>query len=217
MRINRYIAQATGLSRRAADAAISAKAVTINGESATLGTNVHHGDQVHLKGKLIKPPVLTQTILLNKPVGFVCSRNGQGSQTIYDLLPKDLHHLKPVGRLDKDSSGILLMTNDGQLAHKLAHPGFRKDKTYRVRLNRPLQPADQLKIGQGVQLTEGLSALELKQLKSPMEWQVTMHEGRNRQIRRTFEAVGYTVSKLERTEFGPYKLQQLAKQKYIIL
>ncbi len=217
MRINKFIAAATGLSRRAADEAISQKHVTINDQLAKLGDNVHDGDIVKVHGKLLRPARQTVSILLNKPVGYVCSRNGQGSRTIYDLLPPDYQHLKSVGRLDKDSSGVLLMTNDGQLAHGLAHPGSQKEKRYQIELNKPLQPADQVAIERGVPLTDGLSSLGLDRQADDRHWQVTMHQGRNRQIRRTFEHRGYTVTKLERTHFGPYRLDQIGQQRFIEL
>lgn len=215
MRINKYIALATGLSRRAADQAITEKRVTINGQPVTLGANATQADQVRLNGKLLHLPSTPQTILLNKPVGYVCSRNGQGSRTIYELLPKDLQHLKPVGRLDKDSSGVLVLTNDGNFAHQLAHPAFLKEKCYQVELNKPLHPADQATIEKGVRLTDGPSALGLTIGTDGRHWQVTMHQGRNRQIRRTFEAKGYKVIKLERTQFGPYTLQQIGTQRFV--
>lgn len=217
MRINRYIAQATGLSRRAADAVIGEKRVTINGQPASLGTNVQEDDEVLLNGRPLKLPTATQSILFNKPIGYVCSRKGQGSRTIYELLPESLHQLKPVGRLDKDSSGVLLLTNDGDLAHRLAHPGFQKEKHYRLTLNKPLEPNDQAKVLKGVQLIDGPSQLGLKPGHTVSEWEVVMHEGRNRQIRRTFEALGYIVTTLERTKFGPYSLDQLGNQRFIFL
>lgn len=217
MRINKYVAAATGLSRRAADSAISQKRVTINGVPASLGANVNPDDTVLLGIKTLHLPASAQTILLNKPVGYVCSRDGQGSRTIYDLLPKDLHQLKPVGRLDKDSSGILVMTNDGDFAHRLAHPGFQKEKRYRVSLDKPLRPADQTAIEEGVPLSDGPSRLELKIGDNANHWQVTMSEGRNRQIRRTFEAGGYQVTVLERIQFGPYNIDQIGNQRFITL
>jgi 23S rRNA pseudouridine2605 synthase len=215
MRINKYIAAATGLSRRAADAAISQKQVTINDQPASLGSNVNPGDIVRLKGRTLVAAQITQSILLNKPVGYVCSRDGQGSRTIYDLLPPELHKLKSVGRLDKDSSGLLLMTNDGQLAHHLAHPGSQKEKIYLATLNKALQPSDQVAIERGVQLIDGLSSLGLERKGGDgKQWQVTMHQGRNRQIRRTFDARGYTVTKLQRIQFGEYSLDDLKTGEY---
>src|ERR1700750_464886 len=118
MRINRFIALATGLSRRAADQAIAEGRVAVNGIPPQPGQQIKSSDSVTLDRLPITPVVNTVTIILNKPVGYVCSRDGQGSKTVYDLLPPELRHLKPVGRLDKDSSGLLLMTNDGKLAHE---------------------------------------------------------------------------------------------------
>ncbi len=205
MRINKFVALASGLSRRAADAAISEGRVVVNGDTPSAGQQISPSDVVTLDGQ----PIYTNgikpvTIMLNKPAGYVVSRDGQGSPTIYELLPTDYQVLKPVGRLDKDSSGLLLLTNDGQMAHELTHPSFAKTKVYEVQLNKSLIPADQLKIEHGVQLEDGLSALKLTG--SGDDWTVRMHEGRNRQIRRTFAALGYTVTKLHRTHFGDHKL-----------
>jgi pseudouridine synthase len=155
--------------------------------------------------------------MLHKPVGYVCSRNGQGSQTIYQLLPSELQQLKPVGRLDKDSSGLLILTNDGGLAHELMHPGFQKTKQYTIRLNQPLQPLHhQIITHYGIQLEDGRSRLQLERQTegNDYEWHVTMREGRNRQIRRTFAALGYTVTNLHRTHFGNYTLGELKTGHY---
>ena len=149
--------------------------------------------------------------MLNKPEGYVCSRTGQGSTTIYELLPKHYADLKPVGRLDKDSSGLILLTNDGNLANQLTHPSFRKTKIYEVTLDKPLTKTAQNKIEKGVQLDDGISQLNIKKIQNRYDRKffVFMREGRNRQIRRTFGALGYKVVKLHRTGFGPYKLDGL--------
>lgn len=152
--------------------------------------------------------------MLNKPAGYVCSRDGQGSRTVYDLLPPEMRALKPVGRLDKDSSGLLLLTNDGDLANNLTHPRYNKEKTYVVELHEPLSEPDRRKIGQGVKLEDGISKLQIKN-PAGKSFTVVMSEGRNRQIRRTFEALGYTVTKLHRTKFGPYALENLGPGKLI--
>jgi len=219
MRINKYLAQATGMSRRAADTAIAEKRVKINGKPIVLGQAVEANDKVTLDDKLLTLDTSTQTILLNKPVGYVCSRDGQGSKTIYDLLPEELHHLKPVGRLDKDSSGLLLMTNDGDLAHKLTHPSFEKTKVYEIKLDKELTSDDFEKIThEGVQLEDGLSKFDLDYINDKnFEWKVNMHEGRNRQIRRTFEALGYKVIHLHRTHFGSLKLGKLQSSKFVLV
>jgi len=215
MRINVFIAKATGLSRRAADQAILEGRVAANGRRAEAGQQVSSADTITLDGRPVSGSDRAMTIMLNKPAGYVVSRAGQGSRTIYDLLPAEYHRLKPVGRLDKDSSGLLLLTSDGQLANQLTHPRYNKTKLYEVELDKPLTVADKKAIEQGVELEDGPSALQLKALESNQKsWQVVMSEGRNRQIRRTFAARGYTVAGLYRTNFGGYNLGELPKGKY---
>jgi len=207
MRINKYVASATGMSRRAADAAIAESRVAINNQQAQMGQDVMPNDSVTLDGSLITPDVKMVTLILNKPVGYVVSREGQGSKTVYDLLPSEYHHLKPIGRLDKDSSGLLLLTNDGELANELTHPRYAKTKLYEIELDKALEPLHQQMIADhGIRLEDGQSKMRLEKLESDKRWRVTMQEGRNRQIRRTFAALGYQVTKLHRTHFGSYTL-----------
>lgn len=210
MRINQFIAQATGMSRRAADKAIEDGKVLVNQEPAQTGQQIDSvNDTISLDRTVLGLPESPQTILLHKPVGYVCSRDGQGSKTIYDLLPPELHQLKPVGRLDKDSSGLLLLTNDGKLAHELTHPSFQKKKIYEIELDKPLAPEDKSRIEEGVPIDNYMSSLRLtasENSKPKTVWIASMSMGRNRQIRRTFEALGYKVTKLHRTQFGPYEL-----------
>jgi 23S rRNA pseudouridine2605 synthase len=218
MRINKFIASATGISRRAADAAIEQTRVLVNDQPPSAGQDIGSTDTVTLDGRVISPQVKTTTIMLNKPVGYVCSRAGQGSQTIYDLLPSELHQLKPIGRLDKNSSGLLLLTNDGQLAYELTHPTHQKLKVYDVTLDKPLQPLHRQMISDyGVTLDDGQSKLALERIEGETSWRVTMHEGRNRQIRRTFAALGYEVRELHRITFGGYSLNELASGEYSIV
>jgi len=215
-RLNKFIADSTGMSRRAADAAIDEKRVRVNGAFPVQGTRITDADSVTLDGKPVAPLTI-QTLIFNKPVGYVVSRDGQGSSTIYDILPKKFQHLKPVGRLDKDSSGLLVLTNDGALAQELTHPRNQKVKLYEVELDKPLAPLHRQMISDmGIQLEDGPSRLGLdrKHEGSDTTWIVTMHEGRNRQIRRTFSALGYTVTTLHRTQFGPYSLGDLTSGKF---
>lgn len=203
------------MSRRAADRKVAERRVMVNGAPPSSGYSVQKDDTVTLDGKIISPGSTTTIIMLNKPVGYVCSRDGQGNKTIYQLLPESLHHLKPVGRLDKHSSGLLLMTDDGQLAYKLTHPKFQKLKKYKIALNKDLTEKDFDKITkQGVMLDDGLSKFALDPINNQnKEWKVEMREGRNRQIRRTFESLGYNVVKLHRTHFGEYTLGPLQSGK----
>lgn len=217
VRLNKYLALHAGLSRRAADELIEKGRVTINGETAIIGARVLAGDDVRISDK----PVATQTelryIMLHKPVGYVCSRRQQGdSPTIYSLLPESDHTLKPVGRLDRDSSGLILLTNDGDFALQMTHPSYSKTKKYDVTLDKPLEPLHQQMISDfGIDLDDGKSRLTLeRQTDDRLNWTVIMSEGRNRQIRRTFTALGYTVMKLHRTDFGSYTLGHLAPGDY---
>ncbi len=219
MRINKYIARATGLSRRVADKAVEQGNVLVNGVPGVAGQEIAENDEVMLGGTIIRFVEQSQTITLNKPTGYVVSRDGQGSKTIYELLPPELHHLKPIGRLDKDSSGLLLLTNDGQLAQELTHPKYRKTKIYEVTLSTPLQPLHRQMISDnGLQLHDGLSRLQLERLRDgdDKSWRITMHEGRNRQIRRTFAALGYGITRLHRTHFGNYTLGNLPNSQHKI-
>lgn len=201
------------MSRRVADEAIRSGRIRVGNNGGGIGQTVDENiDQVYLDGQLLVPFVHT-TILFNKPVGYVTSRDGQGSKTIYDLLPPKLHHLKPVGRLDKDSSGLILLTNDGKLAAELTHPSHQKKKVYEVGLDQPLSELHRLAIEAGVELDDGISRFKIQQLTNN-KLVITMREGRNRQIRRTFEALGYTVAHLHRTTFGPYKLRNLSPGNY---
>lgn len=215
IRLNKFLALQLGISRREADILIDSQTVTINGQAASLGAQMSPTDHIAVASKTIaSTPVKHRYILLNKPTGYVCSRRPQGATpTIYSLLPANLHNLKPVGRLDKDSSGLLLLTNDGDWAFRMTHPKFTKTKVYRVRLDRDLEPLHQQMISDfGVNLPDGHSQLTLMRLTdNRREWQVTMSEGRNRQIRRTFAALGYTVTKLHRTNFGNYTLDGIKR------
>lgn len=217
MRINKYIASASSLSRRSADAAVAAGRVQVNGQTAEQGTAVTETDVVTLDGRVLTPAVSVTTIIFNKPVGYVCSRDGQGSSTIYDILPAEYQRLNPIGRLDKDSSGLLLLTDDGQLAQQLSHPKYEKTKVYEVTLDHPLPPLSrQIIADHGVMLEDGRSQFQLERMHEGDDkaWRITMHEGRNRQIRRTFSALGFTVTKLHRTHFGHYTLGTLQSGKY---
>jgi 23S rRNA pseudouridine2605 synthase len=204
MRINRYIAHSTGISRRTADQAIAGDRVRLNNTSPQPGADVGEHDVVTLDGNVLTLPEHFQTIVLNKPVGYVVSRDGQGSPTIYELLPPELLTLKPVGRLDKDSSGLLLLSDDGELTQALTHPSNQKKKVYIVKLDKALTNKAVQAIVVGVPLEDGPSKLELKGEGS--SWVVTMHEGRNRQVRRTFAYLGYNVMSLHRIRFGDYAL-----------
>lgn len=220
LRLNKHLALQLGISRREADNVIDQKKVTINGKTATLGARFIDGDKIIVDGKELKGKTAYQCIALNKPVGYVCSRRQQDDNpTIYDLLPESYRHLKTVGRLDRESSGLILLSNDGDFTFRMTHPSFFKVKKYNVRLESSLAPLHQQMISDyGVSLEDGTSRLQLERLnneKDRKNWIVTMHEGRNRQIRRTFGSLGYTVTKIHRTDFGNYTVEGIAPGKFI--
>ena len=222
LRLNKFLAERLGVSRREADDLIVAGKILINQAPAQLGSRIDKNDKVCYNGKII--PFQTDFLYLafNKPVGYVCSRRNQGtSPTLYTLLPKKYQHLKTVGRLDKDSSGLILLTNDGDFAFKMTHPKFRKNKIYEVELDKPLEPLHQQMISShGVEIGDGVSRFKVLKATStgPVEkYTVILTEGRNRQIRRTFAALGYRVTKLHRVQFGPYELGGLKAGEYVII
>lgn len=218
VRLNKFLAERLGLSRRQADDAIAAGKVLVNEKTAVLGARIDKNDKVCYNGKIVPISVGYIYLGLNKPVGYVCSRRRQGEfPTIYEILPKKYQDLKTVGRLDKDSSGLILLTNDGDFAFRMTHPGFAKIKVYEVKLDHALEPLHQQMIADfGVNLPDGVSKLGLERLTDDRKhWRVVMSEGRNRQIRRTFGALGYTVVKLHRTDFGPYQLNDLPAGEFI--
>ncbi len=216
-RLNKYLAFHLGLSRREADTLISAGRVVVAGKTAILGGRVDDDQLVEVDHKRVIPKTAFTYLAFYKPIGYVSSRKQQGDiPTLYSLLPKEYHQLKPVGRLDKESSGLLLLTDDGDFAFHMTHPKFYKVKTYKVSLSAPLEPLHQQMISDyGIHLEDGPSKLSLeRQDDSRKNWDVTMHEGRNRQIRRTFSALGYDVTTLHRVSFGPFTLGHLQPGHY---
>ena len=217
-RLNKLLALQLGVSRREADDMIDAGRVTIDDKTAPLGARVVGDAVVKVDGKPAKSTPAFVYIALNKPVGYVCSRKAQGENpTIYELLPEDLHSLKPVGRLDKHSSGLILLTNDGDFAHRMTHPKFSKVKLYRVELDKPLEPLHQQMISDyGIEIGDGTSKLGLERINDERtKWTITMSEGRNRQIRRTFAALGYETVSLHRNSFGKFSDAGIARGTFV--
>lgn len=212
-RLNKLLALHLGISRRSADELIKEGKVTVEGRTAELGQQIGENETVMVNGISIQRQTSLVYIALHKPPGYVCSRRSQDeTPTVYTLVPSEFHGLKLVGRLDKDSSGLLLLTNDGNFAHRMTHPKFHKQKTYEIALNKNLEPLHQQMIhDHGIDLADGKSRLLLEKIdnNSRKKWRVLMHEGRNRQIRRTFEALSYHVVQLHRTHFGDFSLDRL--------
>ena len=219
IRLNKFLAERLGVSRREADDLIAAKRIFIDGKPAELGARIDKNNKVCYNEKIIPFETDFLYIAFNKPVGYVCSRRAQGvAPTLYDLLPKKYRKLKTVGRLDKDSSGLILLTNDGDFAFQMTHPKFHKEKIYEVELDRPLEPLHQQMISDyGIMLDDGPSKFIVVKASQQNLYIVKLSEGRNRQIRRTFAALGYKVTALHRTQFGKYQLSGLAPGKCVII
>lgn len=218
VRLNKLLAESLGVSRREADDLIASGKVSVDGKVARLGQRVDFSEKVCYNGSVVSFLTAHTYLAMNKPAGYVCSRKRQGEvPTIYELLPEKYHDLKTVGRLDKDSSGLILLTNDGDFAFQMTHPKFVKTKVYKVELDRVLEPLHQQMIADfGVDLPDGKSKLGLERLDDGRKnWRVEMHEGRNRQIRRTFGVLGYTVTGLRRLSFGKYELSGLPEGEFV--
>jgi 23S rRNA pseudouridine2605 synthase len=211
VRLNRYLAQCGVASRRAADELIAGGFVSINGDIVRkLGTTVQAADRVEVKGKAVAPPLEATYLLLHKPSGVVTTMNDpEGRRTVADLLP-DSRRVVPVGRLDYATTGVLLLTDDGDLAHRLLHPRYGVDKTYRAAIAGRLSPADVGRLSEGISLgdfrTSGAQVRVVAKQRDRSIVDITIHEGQNRQVRRMLEALGHPVLALTRTRFGPLRL-----------
>jgi len=205
------------MSRREADKLIAGGKIAVNNQPARVGQIINEDDVIKLNGKKLELKFEKILLMLNKPAGYICSRKGQGSKTIYNLLPQKYHHLKPVGRLDKDTSGLLLITNDGELANKLAHPRYQKEKVYHAALDKPLAKNGVHRLLKGVKLGDGLSKFVSLKLLNNKTYEVKIAEGRNRQIRRSFAFLGRKVITLRRVRVGKYRLGSLGSGEYVLL
>jgi 23S rRNA pseudouridine2605 synthase len=212
LRLNRFLAAAGVGSRRHCDELIAAGRVTINGQSCRdFSVQPTERDHVKVDGKLVhlERPLY---ILLNKPAGFVCTRRDPHSHdTIFDLLPAKFPRLFHVGRLDAQSEGLLVLTNDGRLAQELSHPRHKIEKEYEVTLDRPWDQALAPKLLRGVFLDGRRAQISRVQPIGSAQVRATLHQGINRQIRRMFYEIGYEVKRLVRTRIGDMRLGDLPR------
>jgi len=208
MRLNAYLARAGVASRRGADELIKAGRVTVNGEPGELKTFVGANDVVSLDGERLQPQELAY-VLLHKPAGVVTTaRDPQGRRTVVDLVDHPVR-VVPVGRLDADTTGALLLTNDGDLAHRLAHPRYEVDKVYEVEVEGELDDAALARLRDGVDLDDGRTAPAQARHLGPTTLELAVHEGRKHQVKRMLAAVGHPVTRLHRSRYAGLDLEGL--------
>jgi 23S rRNA pseudouridine2605 synthase len=216
MRLNAYLARSGVASRRKADELIKAGRVSVNGEPGQLNTFVRTGDRVEVDGREVSAQPLAY-LLLHKPVGLVTTASDpQGRPTVVELVPGDVR-VVPVGRLDVDTTGALLLTNDGELAHRLAHPKYEVEKVYEAEVEG--EPSDETlrRLARGLKLEDGVTApAEVRRL-GPSTIELSIHEGRNRQVRRMLEAVGHPVRALHRSLYAGLTVESLAPGEWRLL
>ncbi len=219
MRINKFLADKGVASRRHADEMILAGRVTINGVVAALGASVEEGDEVAVDEEVLTlAEKKEEYYLMNKPKGVVCTvSDDRGRKTVMDLLPEGVGRVFPVGRLDYATEGLLILTNDGDLAYRLTHPLTEIPKTYMAKIEGTLTEKDLNPIRSGVELdgvlTKKCKAHIVETNKAYTKVHVTITEGRNRQVRRMFESIGRTVELLRRVSIGQLKLTGLDRGK----
>lgn len=207
IRLNKYLSNAGVCSRREADVLIQTGVISVNGEIVTeLGYKIKPGDVVQYDGETINAET-KRYVLLNKPKGFITTMDDPfGRKTVMGLVRKACRErIYPVGRLDRDTTGLLLFTNDGDLAKKLTHPKHRANKIYHVELNKPVKKEDLERLLSGIDLEDGRTTFEVAEYVKDGDFRevgVELHSGKNRIVRRMFEAMGYEVVKLDRVQFA---------------
>lgn len=215
MRINKFLADQGIASRRHADEMIEMGRVTVNGKIATLGMTISEKDKVSVDGNLIEVTEKQELYyVMNKPKGVVCTvSDDRGRKTVMDLLPEGLGRLFPVGRLDYDTEGLLILTNDGDLSYRLTHPKNEVPKTYMARIEGTMTEKELNPIRSGVELdgilTKKCKAHIVETHKDYTKVHITITEGKNRQVRRMFESIGRTVAFLKRVSIGKLTLSGL--------
>jgi 23S rRNA pseudouridine2605 synthase len=208
VRLNAYLARAGVASRRKADELIKAGRVTVNGEPGQLNTFVESRDVVEVDGRRVDKQPLTY-LLLNKPAGTVTTaRDPQGRRTVVELVPRE-PRVVPVGRLDAETTGALLLTNDGELAHRLAHPRYGVEKTYVVEVEGRPDEAALRQLESGVDLEDGRTAPARVVRLATNRLELTIHEGRNRQVRRMLGTLGHPVQTLHRSVYAGLTVEGL--------
>lgn len=219
MRINKYLAASGVASRRECDRLIEEGKVLVNGKKAALGLEVNDDDEVFVNGNKVVIQK-NEYYILNKPKGYICSvSDDKGRKTVMDLMPKNVGRIYPVGRLDYDSEGLLIMTTDGELAQKLTHPSNEVPKTYLVKIEGTCTEADLNPIRSGIEIDGGYVTKKCKAHivetnKAYTKIHITITEGKNREVRKMFAAIGKEVTLLKRIKIGELTLRGLDRGAY---
>lgn len=214
MRINKFLSENGIASRRAADKLIEEGRVTVNGAAARLGDDVQYTDVVTVDGQTVGHSTKLVYYVMNKPKGYVCTvKDDKGRKTVMDLLPPDAPRVVPVGRLDYDTEGLLILTNDGALTYRLTNPKNEIPKTYTARIEGGVTEAQLNRIRPGIEidgrLTKKCKIKIVETNKNYTKIHITITEGRNREIRKMFEAIGKNVDFLKRISIGQFELHGL--------
>ena len=219
IRLNKYIASSGLCSRREADELIESGKVNVNGKIITeFGYLVQPKDKVFVDKKMVRP-VKHEYYKFFKPAGYITTSDDEkGRKTIYDLLPENLYHLKPVGRLDKDSTGLLILTNDGELINQLTHPSVKVPKVYLVSIASKIHKHELEQMALGIEIEKGkmayadITVLEMTNKETVMK--ITLFQGLNRQIRKMFEHFGYEVKTLKRIQHATVSIEGLKRGEF---
>jgi 23S rRNA pseudouridine2605 synthase len=223
MPLNKYIAHAGTCGRREAAELVKSGHITVNGDIVLEpGYKVQYKDVVRLKGKVLQLQVTPVYILLNKPKDYICTANDpEGRKTVLDIIKNaTTQRMFPVGRLDRNTTGVLILTNDGDLAQKLTHPSYEIKKIYEVTLDKPVTKADMESIAAGIELEDGFIAADAVSYLSNTSKNVIgieIHSGRNRIVRRIFEHLGYDVRHLDRVMFANLTKKNVDRGKWRFL
>ena len=215
VRINRFLASCGLGSRRACEAIVLEGRVQMNGRRVdSLGARVSPRDDVFVDGEPVRPD-REMVVVMHKPRGLLCTRaDPRGRETVYDLLPRELHHLAHVGRLDRESEGLLVLTNSGDLAQALTHPSTKVEKEYIVQLDHPFTPQDRQSFLRGLETEEGLARASEVEVLQPRTVRIVLQQGLKRQIRLMCVAVGHVVKRLTRVRIGSFTAPRLASGRW---
>lgn len=216
MRLNRYIAQCGVASRRKADDLIAAGKVSVSGKTVTdFSYRVKEGDAIEVDGQPIRLKEETIVLAMNKPRGVTTTKSDvHAEKTVMDLLPKEYTHLNPAGRLDRESEGLLILTNDGELLNELTHPSFEHEKEYIVETEQPIHDKALDRLRRGIRMNEGHTGPNEVERLGRKRFSIVLRQGWKRQIRRMVEAVGNSVTMLQRVRVGKLELGTMKPGQY---